>query len=92
MTYQLSQRAEADLLALYLDGVMKHGTERAESYFAGLTKQFQILTKTPRIFHERTEINPPVRICPYGVHIIIYLIRDDESVFIVRIRHEREDW
>jgi toxin ParE1/3/4 len=41
---------------------------------------------------ERLEITPPVRIHPFRSHLIVYIVDDNNDVFIVRIRHEHEDW
>ncbi|MCF6293422.1 MAG: type II toxin-antitoxin system RelE/ParE family toxin [Robiginitomaculum sp.] len=92
MPYEISEQAKADMLHMYIDGAQKHSVDRAESYYAGLIRQFEILALNPRLYHERTEITPPVRIFPYGVHNIIYTVRDNDTVFITRVRHGREDW
>jgi len=52
---------------------------------------FKFLSHNSEAARERTEITPPVRVHPYGSHIIIYLIDSAEDVFILRIRHGRED-
>lgn len=92
MSYEISEQAKADMLHLYVDGAQKHGVDRAESYYAGLIRQFETLALSPKLYHQREEIAPPVRVCPYGVHVIIYIIHDEDVPFIVRIRHGREDW
>jgi len=92
MQYDISEKAEADILQLYVDGARKHGEARAESYWAGLFRQFVSLSYHPELYHERFEITPPVRVCPYGVHVIIYLVQTNDRVLIVRVRHMREDW
>lgn len=92
MPYDISEKAKADILQVYVDGVEKHGVDRAESYWSGLFQQFESLSYNPKLYHERTEIMPPVRVCPYGVHIIIYRIQDNNRLLIIRVRHGREDW
>ena len=92
MSYEISEQAKVDMLHMYVDGAQKHGVDRAESYYASLIRQFETLALNPRLYHERTEIKPPVRVCPYGVHNIIYNVKDNDTVFIARVRHGREDW
>lgn len=75
-----------------MDGVTKHGVARAERYWEGLFQQFEALAYNPNLYHERTEITPPVRVCPYGVHVIIYCVEKDDPPLIIRVRHAREDW
>ncbi|MCA0338113.1 MAG: type II toxin-antitoxin system RelE/ParE family toxin, partial [Proteobacteria bacterium] len=38
------------------------------------------------------EISPPVRIHPFKAHLVVYRIKEDGSVFVIRIRHSHEDW
>lgn len=92
MSYEISEQAKADMLHLYVSGAQIHGVDRAESYYAGLILQFEALALNPKLYHERTEIKPPVRVCPYGVHIIFYTANEHGNLFIIRVRHEREDW
>lgn len=92
MPYYITERAKSDMIGLYVDGAHKHGTERAERYYEGLTAQFEALALQPLLYHERTEIIPPIRVCPYGVHVVIYKVQEDDSLLIIRVRHGREDW
>lgn len=91
-TYKLSVKAEEDIIHVYREGVRLFGVEQAEVYLAGIEKIFQFLSNTPEAARERTEIDPPVRIHPYGSHNIIYLIDSEREVFVLRVRHGREDW
>lgn len=92
MAYRLSVKAEEDILRLYVEGARLFGTNQAEKYHAGLDETFQFLAETPRAAREREEITPPVRIHPYGAHIVVYLIDDNGDILILRVRHGREDW
>lgn len=92
MSYEISVKAEEDMLHLYVDGAERHGIDQAERYYAGLIRQFETLTLNPELYHERTEIDPPVRVCPYGVHVVIYMVTKTNHVLIIRVRHGREDW
>ena len=92
MLYDISEKARADILQVYVDGVQKHGKARAEGYWKGLFQQFESLSNNPKLYHERLEITPPVRVCPYGVHLIIYTIEDNNRILVVRLRHGHEDW
>lgn len=92
MSYEISVKAEEDMLHLYVDGAKRHGIDQAERYYAGLIRQFETLTLNPELYHERTEIDPPVRVCPYGVYVVIYMVTETGQVLIIRVRHGREDW
>ena len=92
MPYDITERAKSDMISLYVDGAHKHGLEAAERYYAGLITQFEALALNPLLYHERTETVPPIRVCPYGVHVVIYKVQEDGRVLIIRVRHGREDW
>ena len=42
--------------------------------------------------HERSEIEPPVRIHPVGSHLVVYQVDAHGDVFVIRVRHAHEDW
>lgn len=91
MTYRLSRKAEDDIIQIFVDGAADFGLARAERYHAGLERSLSFLAEHPRAARERTEINPPVRVHPYGSHVIVYVL-DAVGVLILRVRHGREDW
>ena len=72
-------------------GDKTYGLKKSSQYRDGLKKQFEELASNPFLYRERAEMRPPVRVCPYGVHVILYTLKD-EDVLILRVRHAREDW
>jgi toxin ParE1/3/4 len=92
MSYRLSVEAEEDIIAIAEQGVRMFGAEQARRYHNDLFVVLDLLANNPRIARERVEIEPPVRIHPFKAHLIVYRIADDESVFVIRIRHGQEDW
>lgn len=91
MTYKTTRQADQDIIDAYVHGVQEFGTDQAERYHQGLIATFELLSANPRLARERTEFVPPVRIHPYGAHLIVYTLRDD-GVLIVRVLHGRQDW
>jgi toxin ParE1/3/4 len=92
MVYKLSQKAEDDIIAVYLESFVLFGEAQAEAYHGALEQVFQFLSDNPRAARIRREITPPVRCHPHGTHIVIYLIEENDDVLILRVRHAREDW
>jgi toxin ParE1/3/4 len=90
--YTLSRKAEEDIIAIFVYGVAEFGLQQAERYHDLLEKTFQFLAQNPEAARERLEITPPVRIHPIESHVVIYTIDEKKDVFIVRVRHGREDW
>ncbi|MDO6591501.1 type II toxin-antitoxin system RelE/ParE family toxin [Loktanella sp. D2R18] len=92
MTFRLSQKADADLISIYLNGIENYGYAQTEGYMDKIDSMIELIVQSPKIARLREEISPPVRIHPVGAHIIIYLIDDHRMVRILRIRHGRENW
>lgn len=90
--YTLSRKAEDDVIDIFVHGMQVFGIQQAERYHDLLEKTFQFLAENPDAAREREEITPPVRIHPFESHIVIYAIDADRKVFVLRVRHGREDW
>lgn len=91
MTYRTTEAADRDIAGIYADGVEAFGERQAERYHDGLFDVFDILAGNPRLARERSEFAPPVRIHPYGSHLVVYTL-DDGGVLIVRVLHGRSEW
>ncbi|MDH4320993.1 MAG: type II toxin-antitoxin system RelE/ParE family toxin [Desulfobulbaceae bacterium] len=92
MSFRLTSKAADDIVAIFQDGARLFGGEQAERYHLGLAQVFALLAENPEMARERKEITPPVRIHPYGAHLIVYLVEQNRDVLIVRVRHGHEEW
>lgn len=92
MEYVLSRKAEEDVLSIFLEGIQKFGVIQADDYHSKLEACFEFLAENPLAATERKELRPVVRIHPVGVHLVIYRLEPPERIFIIRVRHSREDW
>ena len=93
MAIEFSRAAEGDLLEIFLYSIEEHGLVQAERYKDQLDKTFQTLSDNPKITRLREEITPPVRVYPAQKHMIVYTILEDgQTVYILRVRHHRENW
>lgn len=91
MTYRTTEAADRDIAGLYADGEAQFGTRQAERYQDGLFDLFDLIADNPRLARERPEFTPPIRLHPYGAHLVIYTL-DDIGVLIVRVLPGRADW
>jgi toxin ParE1/3/4 len=91
MAFQVTREADRDIAELYSFGTLAFGLSTATHYAAGLRERFVFLSEFPRAARERLEVRPPVRILPYGSHIVAYRI-EDEDVVIVKVLHHSVDW
>ena len=93
MAIKFSREAENDLLGIFRYGITHYGLAQAERYKRELDKRFRLLSEHPRMARLRYEITPPVRIVQAQLHLIVYtLLEEDETVFVLRVRHQRENW
>lgn len=86
--YLFSNAAKDDLIAIYLYGFLNHGERQAELYQQALKAKCEFLAANPKLYRQREEFTPPVRMYPYKKHLILYIIKDSH-ILIVRILHAR---
>lgn len=91
MTYRLTKQADQDIVEIYSLGAEQFGVVQADRYANDLFDTLELLASNPRIARERSELKPPVRLHPFGAHLIAYLVRSDH-ILIVRVLHGRKDW
>jgi toxin ParE1/3/4 len=91
VAYSLSFEAEEDVISIYLEGERLFGAQQANRYHRGLEEALGVSGAFPAAAPERPEIATSVRVHPYKAHRIIYRIEEGD-VYVLRIRHSREDW
>jgi toxin ParE1/3/4 len=92
MPFSLSVEAEEDIIAIAEQGVHMFGPVQARRYHDELFAVLDLIAANPRMAREREEISPPVRIHPFKAHLIVYMLKENGAVFVIRIRHGHEDW
>lgn len=91
MVVRLHSEAETDLDEVYLEGLRLFGPNQAAVYLRSLNVAFDRIAAQPYAYSERTEFDPPLRVCPHKSHLILYRV-EGEDIVILRVRHGREDW
>ena len=91
MSFRTSRQADEDIVGIYLHGEERFGLAQAERYQDDLFKTFARLSSNPSLARLRTEFTPPVRLFPFGAHVIVYTAAN-EGILIVRVLHGRQDW
>jgi toxin ParE1/3/4 len=92
MGYRLSRRAAGDLRRLYAEGIERFGLAQADRYLDRIERALDLLAANPQMARERAELSPPARVHPVGSHVVLYVVRNDGDILVVRVRHSREDW
>ena len=89
--WRLAQRADDDILAVYLQGYEMFGERQADRYHDALHALFQQLADHPGMARVRLEITPPVRAFSFKAHVVIYEDAPD-GIIVLSVRHGHEDW
>jgi toxin ParE1/3/4 len=91
MRLEISDLADRDIKELFAYGKERYGERQALTYLASLWDQLEWLRDWPLTSREHTEIRPPVRLCTFDAHNIIYDVRG-ETLVILRVFHHSADW
>jgi len=81
---------ESDLIDIWVYGCKAWGVAQADTYLDDLEYALISLTENPERHTLKKQFKPPVRICPYVSHIIIYMIESD-ALNIIRVLHKSMD-
>lgn len=92
MTYRLSDRAGSDLDSILYQGLGSFGERQALAYYNALIETLEAIGRTPEIHRVRRELSEPMRVAPFGSHVILYDVDENGIVMILSIRHGRENW
>jgi len=86
-----SWQAEADIAAINREGIRLFGRQQANKYALEMAEAFRLIGEYPLSSPVREGLNRPVRVRPFGSHVILYELNDGIAL-ILRIRHGHEDW
>jgi toxin ParE1/3/4 len=86
--FRVSERAEAELLEVYLYGVAEFGRPQAVKYQLSLEHCFSLLAEQPRMGRLARKLGEGVRRHEHGSHVILYRDKGDH-VLILAIVHGR---
>lgn len=82
--------AEEDLIDIWMYGCGKWGATQADKYMDGIEKTLNNIAYSPKSHYLRKHFRPPVRICHYLSHLIIYTI-EEHAITVVRVLHKSMD-
>jgi len=88
--YVLSNKADADLDDIYVYSFRTFGEAKADAYFLSLADCLQVLADNPRLGRS-AHIRPGMHCYRHARHLIFY-IRENANIFVVRILHDAMDF
>ena len=87
-TYQLTNRAEHDLIDIFSYGIEQFGLIQAQNYSIELADCFDLIAKNPHIGREAKSIAKNVRRHEHKSHTILYE-QTEFGVLILALVHSR---
>lgn len=91
MRFDLTPKAEEDLVDIQVEGINHFGVRQARQYRNELLDCFGVLASQPKMARLRTEFHPPLRAHFHRSHVVTY-VEIDGGILILRIFHARQDW
>lgn len=88
--FELSQEALSDLTGIADFTLERWGKEQARAYIDALQGRLTELAHQPLLGRRRGELTPDLLCFPFESHVIFYL-RTDFGIAVVRILHKRQD-
>src|SRR5262249_12816733 len=83
--YIVSPEAEADLEEIG-DYIAQDNPVRADTFIEEIRSRFREISRTPRAYVARPEIDPLIRACVHGQYVIFFYITGT-TVEIARVLH-----
>lgn len=88
--YQLSGKAEEDLIDIYTYSWQEFGEIRADAYLQALEEKFLLLAESPFIGRAIDHIRPGYRRFEHASHSVFYTV-GDQTITVMRVLHNRQD-
>ena len=91
MSYRLTDRAEADLAAIWDDSAERWTVEQADRYLDALMSRFLWITENSALWTPRPDLAEGLYSYPQQSHVIYFRTRADDPdlIEIVRVLHGR---
>jgi toxin ParE1/3/4 len=87
LSYKFTQDARADLLNIRKYTLKTWGIEQSGKYLQELNKILQVLSDSPSIGVQRTDISLTTFSFPYASHIIYYTV-DNDFLIVFAVLHK----
>ena len=88
--YTLSNKADADLDAIYVYSFQTFGEAQADAYAADVISYLNNLANQPETGRRRDDIQSGLFSIPCARHVIFYTM-EEHGIFVVRILHDAMD-
>lgn len=87
--YNLSTRAQYDVIGIYKYGIKFFGPDQAAKYLLDLENFLEELAERPELAKDASTISNSLKYYSYKAHIIFYQFDRVDEIFIVRVLGKR---
>lgn len=87
--YNLSTRAQYDVIGIYKYGIKFFGKDQAWSYLQELESFLIELADRPELAKDATSISNALKYYNFKAHVIFYIFDNENEIFIVRVLGKR---
>jgi len=87
--YNLSTRAQFDIVGIYKHGIKFFGSEQALDYLTQLEGFLEELAERPELARDASPIANALKFYNFKGHVIYYSLDDVNEIFVVRILGKR---
>lgn len=87
--YNLSGKAQYDLVCAYKFGKKHFGPKQAASYLSEMELFLEELAERPELSREASKMATSLKFYNYKAHVIFYLVENENEIFIIRILGKR---
>lgn len=88
-SYNLSGRAQFDLVGIYKYGKKRYGQKQATTYLNEMETFLEDLAERPELARDASFIAHQLKNYNYRAHVIFYQIENENEIFVVRILGKR---
>lgn len=87
--YNLSGRAQFDLIGIYKYGIKYFGQSQATEYLSELENFFLELANRQELARDASTISNNLKFYKFRAHVIFYVFDDDKEIFVIRVLGKR---
>lgn len=88
-SYNLSTKAQNDLVGIYKFGTKYFGENRAQDYLEDIETFLLELADRPELSKDASTISKALKYYNYKAHVIFYIFDNTKEIFIVRVLGKR---
>lgn len=88
-SYNLSTRAQFDIVGIYKHGIKYFGSVQALDYLTQLERFLEELSERPELARDASSLANALKFYNFKGHVVYYSFDDDDEIYVVRVLGKR---